>query len=120
MRLSFCDGEKIVTDGKHRWFVNCDRMFNENGLFPRAGRMHPEDYDNYAKQGVINTETMFTCYSNGTHNIFSIPVTKPLQSLKTQVLPVDLIYLAYGSAMVTVTPQTSPLWLKMLTSMLKP
>lgn len=87
--VEFCDGERIVTDGKHRWVVNCERMFNEEGLYPRKGRMLPHEYETYARRGIINTETMLTCYTDGVHNIFSIPVTEPLVNPKKVSLPLD-------------------------------
>ena len=57
----FSDGTKIIADGGHRWKVDCDRHYHR-----------PETI-------ILTTEEMAKNYKHKNHNIYAIPVAKPLR-----------------------------------------
>lgn len=84
--VTFDTGETIVADANHRWYVECDKAFNAHGMYPGRGRI-PVDSD-YARTGVLNTETLSQVYSSGKRNHFAIPNTEPLAGHQYE-LPID-------------------------------
>jgi len=87
--VEFDTGEKIVADAQHRWFVQCDKAFNEQGLYPHSGRV-PISSD-YKREGILTTQTLANI-THPTRNLFAIPNTQPLSGTDTN-LPVDPYFL---------------------------
>lgn len=80
--LTFDDDSTLVADGQHRWWVRGEKAFNNNGLYPKSGRI-PKDSD-YAREGIVNTEMLSKNFSmvkadGKKSNLFSIPNTRPLK-----------------------------------------
>lgn len=89
--VEFDNGDKIVADEHHKWFVESERMFNpESGLFNGSGRI-PKGVE-YKKEGVITTKLAYEIYKKGPRNILSIPNTKPLKG-NNKKIPIDPYYL---------------------------
>lgn len=90
--LTFCDGEKIVADAGHRWFVHSERKFNTNGRYPKSGRIPVSVEKNFFRSGVLDTKTIAQDYQQEDgRNVFYIPTTAPLQGVGE--LPLDPYYL---------------------------
>lgn len=77
-RLTFDDGEQIVADANHRWYVECDKAFDENGLYTKSGRIPLAS--KFTRTGVVRTSMLFRCFKKGGRNLFAIPNTKSLEA----------------------------------------
>ena len=90
-KLEFDDGNILVADANHRWYVECDKAFHEHdGLYDGHGRI-PKG-SGYVRNGIIRTSTLAKQYSQGTKNLFAIPNTKPLKGGSSALL-IDPYYL---------------------------
>ena len=91
--LTFDDGEKIVADENHRWYVECDKAFHEHdGLYNKSGRL-PKGSE-YKREGLVSTSTLAKGYRKGNRNLFAIPNTQALVG-EDKDISVDPYYLGY-------------------------
>ncbi len=74
--ITFCDGEKIIADGSHRWYVEGRRKFDENGLNRTDG----------AYSGIIRTEALFKQTQCGKYYLYQIPTAASLQLPEADLL----------------------------------
>lgn len=89
-QLTFCDGETIVADAGHRWYVESSKAFSETGLHGKTGRIRLGS--GVAMKGVLTTEVISRTYKRGCRNIYAVPTTKPLLGQDVD-LPVDPYFL---------------------------
>lgn len=87
--LTFDNGETIVADANHRWYVEASKAFNDDGLYSGRGRPSTEDYK---YSGVLRTEIIAQKFKSGNRNVFAIPNTKALDGVDEGIL-VDPYYL---------------------------
>lgn len=87
--ITFDDGNYIVADANHRWFVESDRPFNETEFHTGRGRPRRD----MKRSGILKTERIAEAYTrhHGRH-VFAIPNTAPLQT-DDQPLPIDPYFL---------------------------
>lgn len=88
--IEFDDGEVIVADGNHRWYVEADRAFDISGNY--AGKGRPAEGAEMFKSGVLTTNQIHLFHKHGDRNRFAIPNTQPLD-LPEKDLPIDPYYL---------------------------
>lgn len=88
--VEFDTGEVIVADAGHRWYVECDKAFNDQELCFQTGRL-PKNSD-WRRKGVVTTEMLSRNYKLGKRNLFAIPNTQPLQGEDVE-LPIDPYFL---------------------------
>ena len=84
--IEFDTGETIVADANHRWYVECDRPFNETGM----GRL-PKD-SGFHHTGVIKTELLSQIFHKDGRNMFAIPNAGALRG-HDEPLPLDPYFL---------------------------
>jgi hypothetical protein len=89
-RVTFDDGESIVADADHRWYVECDRAFDLSGNYSGRGRP-PLDAEMF-QSGILKTEVLAKYHQHGDRNRFAVPNTKVLQAPDRE-LPVDPYFL---------------------------
>lgn len=83
--ITFDDGQEIVADGEHRWYVECDKPFKGGEFFSKQGR--PANNSGFHKDGIIKTHELFKNYKTPGRNNFAIPNTLPLQQPE-KLLPI--------------------------------
>jgi hypothetical protein len=88
--LTFDDGQKIVADENHRWFVHSHHVFKDEAFYTGVGR--PKNGSGFAHEGIVRTSFLSANYKVGKRHRFAIPTTAALQT-KTQILPVDPYFL---------------------------
>lgn len=86
--ITFCDDQKVIADGAHRWYVEAREAFNETGLRNKRGRPPL----GWASKGVLSTEVIAKEYTRGNKFLFAIPMTKAI-SCRSVVLPLDPYFL---------------------------
>lgn len=88
--LEFDDGQTIVADKDHKWYVESLKPFNDTEVWYKTGRIPVTA--GYKKRGVVTTELIAKHTKHGIRNIFSVPNCKSLQ-LEHKNLPVDPYFL---------------------------
>lgn len=89
-QITFDDGEQIVADADHRWYVEVDRAFDLSGNY--SGRGRPAPGSEMFKKGVLKTDLIAKNFKHGIRNRFAIPNTKPLECMSDD-LPVEPYFL---------------------------
>ena len=64
----FSDGQKIVADAEHQWFVESNTPLIQGKPWHGAG----------SKSGILTTEQMAATYRDGKRNRYAVPVSDPL------------------------------------------
>lgn len=75
-RLTFDDGQTIVADAGHKWFVQSERPFDLSG--GPAGKGRPPSSVKMFKDGVLTTKQIAQFHRKANRNRFAVPNTKPL------------------------------------------
>lgn len=125
--LKFDDGQSLVADGQHRWFVKGTQAFNATGLYGKSGRI-PNGSD-FSREGIVNTEMLsqnfsYTKSDGKITNRFSVPNTKPLDIIKNTQVTIPPYLLGYwlgdgsnASASITVDAADKLELLSLVTSL---
>ena len=90
-RLTFDDGQEIIADAGHRWFVSCDRPLKDGAIYPAPSGRPNKDLE-LTHEGVLTTEMISRDFKRGNRNLFAVHNTAPLVTADAD-LPLDPYFL---------------------------